>query len=1391
MKHLFPVLLGLLLFAATPARPQISTPGGSLQVTITPAGAIAAGAQWRVDGGTWQTNGATVSGLPVTNHAVSFNTISGWTTPSNQTVSIKANSVAKAQGNYVFSAQGIYNGLFAQANTNVTSSGMLSGLDVTASGTYTGKLLIGGSTNAISGGFDASGKASNYVKRASAQGGPLTLEITVNWNDSPPDITGTVSGTNGGAWTANLTNELATNGPGSAAYTAWLLPAVGAPPGYGCILITNNAGDVTLSVTLADGTSFTQNVPVSGAGELPVYGNLYKSTGLLAGNLSLESGLPTGSLTWIKKASSSGLLYTNGFTNVVVVQGSLWTNPPPRTAAMDMPSGQLVISGGGLASNLTFNVSVSSNNTLVKLTKTPTNTLTGQINPKTGQLTVTFGNGAGTATTTGTGAGLQNTNIAAGFFLGKTNAGVIVLKPGSGAPTTQTQFSYTTNGGAITITGYTGSGGSVTIPAAINGLPVTTIAGDAFEWNATLTSVTIPSSVACIESNAFLECAKLARVTISAGVSNIGTGAFWGCASLTNVTIPGSVTNIGDYAFNDCIKLTNATIGVGIASIGEGAFGGCALANIAIPGSVTNIGESAFAYSALGKVAISNGVVSIGNDAFNNCTSLVSVTIPGSVTHIGDSAFAYCFALTNIVIPASVSNIANFAFAYCSSLTNVTISNGVASIGDSAFTGCYALGSVTIPASVTNMGNAVFQDCIKLTNAILPDSIASIGNDEFMDCFLLAGVAIPAGVTNIGEDAFAGCGLASVAIPGGVNHIGEGAFAYCSRLKAITVDPLNSFYSSLDGVLYNPGQTILIQYPGGLSGSYTISNGVASIGAEAFSGCGLTNVTIPASVTNMGGSAFSGCAGLTNVYFEGNAPAADSTVFSLDINATAYYLPDTTGWSSAFAGIPAVLLNPFAGSLKVNVYPPSAVKAGAEWQVDGGTWQTNGATVGNLSVSNHTLSFNTISGWTTPSNQIISIGSNAAVTAGGTYVVSPPSGSLQVTITPAGAIAAGAQWQVDGSALQDSGATVSGLWVTNHTLSFNTISGWTTPASQTIAIKANSVAKAKGNYVFSAQGIYNGLFAQAETNVTSSGMLSGLNVTASGTYTGKLLIGGSTNAISGGFDASGKATNQVPRAAAKGGPLTLEMTLHWNDSPPDVTGTVSGTNGGSWTANLTNELAVTESNSAEYTALVATGGTPPGYGYVLMTNDAGAVTLSVTLADGTSFTQNVPVSGAGNLPVYGNLYNSTGVLLGWIGLDGGLWSGNLAWIKPASSSSVLYTNGFTNMVSAQGSLWTNPPPHVAAIDLPSGQLEIIGGGLASNLIFDVSVSASNTLVKLGGATNTLTGQINPKTGQLTVTFGNGAGTATTTGTGVALQNANSAVGFFVGKTNSGLILLQP
>lgn len=153
------------------------------------------------------------------------------------------------------------------------------------------------------------------------------------------------------------------------------------------------------------------------------------------------------------------------------------------------------------------------------------------------------------------------------------------------------------------------------------------------------------------------------------------------------------------------------------------------------------------------------------------------------------------------------------------------------------------------------------------------------------------------------------------------------------------------------------------------------------------------------------------------------------------------------------------------GGIYVNILPAEAVTAGAQWQVDGGAYQVNQALVLNLAAGDHTVSFKTISGWGTPANQVVTLAAGQVAMLTGTYTLPGVSGSLTVTITPTAAVTAGAQWQVDGGAYQNSGATVSGLSAGAHTVAFKTVSGWTTPASQSTSIVANQTTSLTGAYV--------------------------------------------------------------------------------------------------------------------------------------------------------------------------------------------------------------------------------------------------------------------------------------------------------------------------------------
>lgn len=74
---------------------------GHLTVTLAPSQAVSAGAQWRVDGGSWKNSGATVKNLSNTSHTVTFRAVSGWLTPAAATVNITAGNTTLLAATYV------------------------------------------------------------------------------------------------------------------------------------------------------------------------------------------------------------------------------------------------------------------------------------------------------------------------------------------------------------------------------------------------------------------------------------------------------------------------------------------------------------------------------------------------------------------------------------------------------------------------------------------------------------------------------------------------------------------------------------------------------------------------------------------------------------------------------------------------------------------------------------------------------------------------------------------------------------------------------------------------------------------------------------------------------------------------------------------------------------------------------------------------------------------------------------------------------------------------------------------------------------------------------------------------------------------------------------------
>ena len=342
-------------------------------------------------------------------------------------------------------------------------------------------------------------------------------------------------------------------------------------------------------------------------------------------------------------------------------------------------------------------------------------------------------------------------------------------------------FTYTSDGAAITITGYTGAGGAVTIPGEIAGLPVRVIGDSAFLGKANLIAVNLPESVTSVVSSAFFYCPDLISIDVAAantsyrsvdgvlfdkslttlvrypggkagsyaipsGISAIASYAFLSSTGLDGVTIPEGVASIGFLAFASCSKLTNAAIPESVTLIEGGPFGNCTgLQHIAvasgnqnyqsIDGALFDIGLSTLIQYPAGRpggYVIPDGVSSIGGDAFNGSFGLTSIAIPGTVTTIRQGAFANCSNLDDMILPEGVVTIEWHAFQGCSVLRNVIIPDSTNTIGGMAFFGCTSLTSVIMGSGVTSIGNEAFRNNAALARVLFEgDAPASFGSNVF------------------------------------------------------------------------------------------------------------------------------------------------------------------------------------------------------------------------------------------------------------------------------------------------------------------------------------------------------------------------------------------------------------------------------------------------------------------------------------------------------------------------------------------------------------------------------------------------------------------------------------------------------------------------------------
>ena len=247
------------------------------------------------------------------------------------------------------------------------------------------------------------------------------------------------------------------------------------------------------------------------------------------------------------------------------------------------------------------------------------------------------------------------------------------------------------------------------------------------------------------------------------------------------------------------------------------------------------------------------------------------VSIPEGITTIGEGAFKDRKDITEVIFPTSLTEIEREAFAG-SGIKSVTVPDNVTSIGEGAFSGCTALTSVVLGKGLTEVGEGAFEGCDKISKSMYPESLgkspfpASIPavpynpEDELtvdVNGFITApdkdenGNVIGVKLVFVPVSAGSGAGEnGTYTIPDGVTSIGAGAFAGCDNITKIVVPETSQLKSIGAGAFEGCGNLSEVDL--------SASKNLTEIGEGAFKGTSITEITLPETLEKIGGGAFEG-----------------------------------------------------------------------------------------------------------------------------------------------------------------------------------------------------------------------------------------------------------------------------------------------------------------------------------------------------------------------------------------------------------------------------------------------------------------------------------------------------------------------------------------------------
>lgn len=456
-----------------------------------------------------------------------------------------------------------------------------------------------------------------------------------------------------------------------------------------------------------------------------------------------------------------------------------------------------------------------------------------------------------------------------------------------------------------------------------------------------LETLDVPVGVEEIYPSVCSDYLNLKTLNIAAHLKEIGPAAFSGAWGLTNLNIKGSVEKLWgtSYVSPDGVDVLN-----------NGVFFDTDLRSVVFPDGLKFIDGGTFFWNQnLEEITLPATVEYISEQAFDNNYS----SIPGGTSeHVFKTYLAngglktiklsngatqtangkYVFDGKSVIEKGAGANGGDFFIFYCMGAEGATYSipeEGVTKLNLFAFSENLYVETLIIPEGAEEIPCGFAMNAQKLKRVEIPASVKLINNEipdglwgnimmwgsygAFISCANLTEIVFAenSSLEVIKQNSFLGIGAEKLELPASLTEL-ESFSIYGENMTEVVVGEGNTYFKTVDGVLYSADGKKLILYPGGKQGeTFTSPAGTETIGAgsfnnnyflrkvifsegvvllepNAFNRCynadydeetweilrkyGLKEVVLPSTLEYIGDLAFSSCNMLEKIVFNGAVP---------------------------------------------------------------------------------------------------------------------------------------------------------------------------------------------------------------------------------------------------------------------------------------------------------------------------------------------------------------------------------------------------------------------------------------------------------------------------------------------------------------------------------------